>query len=109
MATRLGGWRHPIPWLAPALPRSANQRERQSRGCRPMPAVRSSNHLAVSTEVTLLRFEFLLADFSPRVPLAKDVEGCIRPRALALSHEPPNAEHDSYNDKSPEHQHPEHH
>src|SRR5213595_2102383 len=58
-----------------------------------------------SREVSLLGFELVLVDLPTCVPLTKDGERRVLPRASVLSHEPTNAEHDAADHQPPEHEH----
>src|SRR5712691_11382554 len=70
------------------------------------PALR---RITPSAQLPLLLLELLLEDLSTRVPLAENLKGRIRPRLLALTDQPADAEHDADDHHAPEGQHDHHH
>src|SRR3990172_37067 len=63
-----------------------------------------------SRKILLLRLELLLADVAPRVALPEDVERWVgRARPPALSHQPPNRQHDADNHGAPKDERHQHH
>ncbi len=113
---RAGCQRRRKPFLKPAegLPTEVHDRLRPSRHERrgqaqaaPLPhllrrgrvtdpgdfVAKSEESTKVLAEVSLFCLELLLVDLPARVPLAKDLEGCIGFGLPALADQPPDAEH----------------